>query len=87
MDNHISITIDDNNIDGIQGEWKITSDEIEDVFINIKRLNSVIDFLMRQLVGDADAFGDQGDLAATLRASRRRTVSYTHLTLPTNREV
>ncbi len=30
MDNHISITIDDNNIDGIQGEWKITSDEIEE---------------------------------------------------------
>ena len=26
----ISITIDDNNIDGIQGEWKITSDEIEE---------------------------------------------------------
>ena len=30
MDNHISITIDDNNIDGIQGEWKITTDEIEE---------------------------------------------------------
>ena len=30
MDNHISITIDDNNIDGIQGEGKITSDEIEE---------------------------------------------------------
>ena len=30
MDNHISITIDDNNIDGIQGEWKITSNEIEE---------------------------------------------------------
>ena len=30
MDNHISITIDDNNIDGFQGEWKITSDEIEE---------------------------------------------------------
>ena len=30
MDNHFSITIDDNNIDGIQGEWKITTDEIEE---------------------------------------------------------
>ena len=30
MDNYISITIDDNNIDGIQGEWKITSNEIEE---------------------------------------------------------
>ena len=30
MDNHISITIDDNNIDGIQGEWKITSNETEE---------------------------------------------------------
>ena len=30
MDNHITIAIDDNNIDGIQGEWKITSEEIEE---------------------------------------------------------
>ena len=30
MDNHITIAIDDNNIDGIQGEWKITSEEIKE---------------------------------------------------------
>ena len=26
-DNHISISIDGDNVDGIQGEWKITSEE------------------------------------------------------------
>ena len=41
MDNHITIAIDDNNIDGIQGEWKITSEEIEEdgkVVIIIRRM-------------------------------------------------
>ena len=29
-DNHISISIDGDNVDGIQGEWKITSEEKEE---------------------------------------------------------
>ena len=29
-DNHINISIDGNNVDGIQGEWKITSEEKEE---------------------------------------------------------
>ena len=29
-DNHINISIDGDNVDGIQGEWKITSEEKEE---------------------------------------------------------
>ena len=32
-DNHISISIDGDNVDGIQGEWKITSEEKEEDLI------------------------------------------------------
>ena len=37
----------------INSVYQTTSEEIEDVFISIKRLNSGLDFLRRQLVGDA----------------------------------
>tara|TARA_A100001234_G_scaffold12488_1_gene10220 strand:+ start:353 stop:514 length:162 start_codon:yes stop_codon:yes gene_type:complete len=30
VDNHINISIDGDNVDGIQGEWKITSEEKEE---------------------------------------------------------
>ena len=33
--------------------YQTTSNEIEDVYINLKRLNSGLDFLRKQLVGDA----------------------------------
>jgi high frequency lysogenization protein len=33
--------------------YQTTSDEIEDVYINLKRLNTGLDFLRKQLVGDA----------------------------------
>jgi len=33
--------------------YQTTSDEIEDIYINLKRLNTGLDFLRKQLVGDA----------------------------------
>ena len=37
----------------INSVYKITSENIDDIYINIKRLNTGLDFLRRQLVGDA----------------------------------
>ena len=45
----------------INSVYQTTSEEIEDVFISIKRLNSGLDFLRRQLVGDA--FSRDGELS------------------------
>ncbi len=36
----------------IHSIYKTTSDDIEDIYINIKRLNTGLDFLRQQLVGD-----------------------------------
>ena len=37
----------------INSVYQITSENINDIYINIKRLNTGLDFLRRQLVGDA----------------------------------
>ena len=37
----------------INSVYQITSENIDDIYINIKRLNTGLDFLRRQLVGDA----------------------------------
>ena len=37
----------------INSVYQTTSENIEDIYINIKRLNSGLDFLRKQLVGDA----------------------------------
>ena len=37
----------------IYSVYQTTSDEIEDIYINLKRLNTGLDFLRKQLVGDA----------------------------------
>ena len=37
----------------IYSVYQTTSDQIEDIFINIKRLNVGLDFLRKQLIGDA----------------------------------
>ena len=58
-------------------------------YINIQTLQSILD----QLYPGAKAYGEPGgDLRAALCGNdivtiRRGPVSYTHLTLPTNREV
>tara|TARA_B100000900_G_C20237456_1_gene576470 strand:- start:3 stop:611 length:609 start_codon:yes stop_codon:yes gene_type:complete len=36
----------------IHSVYQTTSDEVEDIYINLKRLNSGLDFLRQQLVGD-----------------------------------
>ena len=50
----------------INSVYKTTSEEIEDVFISIKRLNSGLDFLRRQLVGDA--FSRDGEVSRYFEA-------------------
>ena len=50
----------------INSVYQTTSDEIEDIFINIKRLNSGLDFLRRQLVGDA--FSRDGEVSRYFEA-------------------
>ena len=50
----------------INSVYQTTSEEIEDVFISIKRLNSGLDFLRRQLVGDA--FSRDGEVSRYLEA-------------------
>ena len=37
----------------IHSVYQTTSDEVEEIYINIKRLNTGLDFLRQQLVGDA----------------------------------
>ena len=108
----------------INSVYQTTSEEIEDVFISTKRLNSGLDFLRRQLVGDAfsrdgevsryfEAIGilvknmnKKDEVLNKLRIELTKqsmpikednldqhalflseSVSYTHLTLPPNREV
>ena len=50
----------------INSVYQTTSDEIEDVFISTKRLNSGLDFLRRQLVGDA--FSRDGEVSRYFEA-------------------
>ncbi len=50
----------------INSVYQTTSEEIEDIFINIKRLNSGLDFLRRQLVGDA--FSRDGEVSRYFEA-------------------
>ena len=50
----------------INSVYQTTSEEIEDVFISIKRLNSGLDFLRRQLVGDA--FSRDGEVTMYFEA-------------------
>ena len=50
----------------INSVYKTTSEEIEDVFISIKRLNSGLDFLRRQLIGDA--FSKDGEVSRYFEA-------------------
>ena len=50
----------------INSVYQTTSEEIEDVFISIKRLNSGLDFLRRQLVGDA--FSRDGEVTRYFEA-------------------
>ncbi len=50
----------------INSVYQTTSEEIEDVFISIKRLNSGLDFLRRQLVGDA--FSRDGEVSRYFEA-------------------
>ena len=50
----------------INSVYQTTSEEIEDVFISIKRLNSGLDFLRRQLVGDA--FSKDGEVSRYFEA-------------------
>ena len=50
----------------INSVYQTTSEEIEDVFISIKRLNTGLDFLRRQLVGDA--FSRDGEVSRYFEA-------------------
>ena len=50
----------------INSVYQTTSEEIEDIFISIKRLNSGLDFLRRQLVGDA--FSRDGEVSRYFEA-------------------
>ena len=50
----------------INSVYQTTSEEIGDVFINIKRLNSGLDFLRRQLIGDA--FSRDGEVSRYFEA-------------------
>ena len=50
----------------VNSVYQTTSEEIEDVFISIKRLNSGLDFLRRQLVGDA--FSKDGEVSRYFEA-------------------
>ena len=50
----------------INSVYQTTSEEIEDVFISIKRLHSGLDFLRRQLVGDA--FSRDGEVSRYFEA-------------------
>ena len=50
----------------INSVYQTTSEEIEDVFISIKRLNTGLDFLRRQLVGDA--FSKDGEVSRYFEA-------------------
>ena len=50
----------------INSVYQTTSEDIEDVFISIKRLNSGLDFLRRQLVGDA--FSRDGEVSRYFEA-------------------
>ena len=50
----------------INSVYQTTSEQIEDVFISIKRLNSGLDFLRRQLVGDA--FSRDGEVSRYFEA-------------------
>ena len=50
----------------VNSVYQTTSEEIEDVFISIKRLNSGLDFLRRQLVGDA--FSRDGEVSRYFEA-------------------
>ena len=50
----------------INSVYQTTSEKIEDVFISIKRLNSGLDFLRRQLVGDA--FSRDGEVSRYFEA-------------------
>ena len=50
----------------INSVYQTTSEEIEEVFISIKRLNSGRDFLRRQLVGDA--FSRDGEVSRYFEA-------------------
>ena len=50
----------------INSVYQTTSEEIEDVFISIKRLNSGLDFLRRQLVGAA--FSRDGEVSRYFEA-------------------
>ena len=50
----------------INSVYQTTSEEIEDVFISIKRLNSGLEFLRRQLVGDA--FSRDGEVSRYFEA-------------------
>ena len=50
----------------INSVYQTTSEEIEDVFISIKRLNSGLDFLRKQLVGDA--FSKDGEVSRYFEA-------------------
>ena len=50
----------------INSVYQTTSEEIEDVFISIKRLNSGLDFLRKQLVGDA--FSRDGEVSRYFEA-------------------
>ena len=50
----------------INSVYQTTSEDIEDVFISTKRLNSGLDFLRRQLVGDA--FSRDGEVSSYFEA-------------------
>ena len=50
----------------INSVYQTTSEDIENVYINIKRLNSGLDFLRRQLVGDA--FSRDGEVSRYFEA-------------------
>jgi len=50
----------------IHSVYQTTSDEIEEIYINIKRLNTGLDFLRQQLVGDA--FSRDGEITRYFEA-------------------
>ena len=50
----------------INSVYQTTSEDIENIYINIKRLNSGLDFLRRQLVGDA--FSKDGEVSRYFEA-------------------
>ena len=50
----------------IHSVYQTTSDEIEEIYINIKRLNTGLDFLRQQLVGDA--FSRDGEVTRYFEA-------------------